>query len=317
MNIIFLNPIYKDYIWGGNKLEKKLNKKTPYKNTAESWEISSNENGICQIINKEYEGKNLKKLFEENKTKEMIFGKKCKELKEFPLLIKFIDAKEDLSIQVHPDNEYAKKIGLQNGKSEMWYILDCKENGEIIGGLKNNLNIKELKTVIEQEKIKEYLNYIPIKKGDAIYIPSGTVHAILKNTLICEIQQNSDITYRIFDWDRKDKNGKKRLLNKKEAIDVIKTKSKPIIIHDQQNNNCQEVTKNEFFKVERIKCKEFYESTSNLDTFYAINIIEGKGTIQTSKEKHNIEKGNSFIIPASLGKYTINGKVTFLKSYII
>lgn len=317
MNIIFMKPVYKDYIWGGEKLKNKFNKNTPFERTAESWEISSNINGICEIQNEEFRGKNLRELFENRNIKEKIFGKRTKKLKEFPFLIKFIDAKENLSIQVHPDDEYAKKIGQENGKTEMWYIIETENDGKIIGGLNKKLTKSELQDVIENDKIKEYLNYIDIKKGDSIYIPAGTVHAILKNTLICEIQQNSDITYRVYDWDRKDKDGKGRQLHKKEAIEIIKTENVPTIIHSTEKLQCQKIIESEFFKVEKINCKEIYKDCSDANTFYAINVIEGEGKIQISANEYKIKKGDSFIVPATLGQYIIKGKLQFLKSYIV
>lgn len=317
MNIIFMEPVYKDYIWGGEKLKKEFNKNTPFERTAESWEISSNKNGICQIKNEEYEGKTLKDLFEDEKIKEEIFGKKCKKIKEFPLLIKFIDAKDNLSIQVHPDDEYAKKIGLESGKTEMWYIMECEENGKIIGGLNSKLTKNELQDVIENDKIKDYLNYIDIKQGDSIYIPAGTVHAILKNILICEIQQNSDTTYRVYDWDRKDKEGKGRQLHKKEAIETIKPENVPTIIHSKEELQTQKIAKSKFFEVEKINCNSVFEDTSCADTFFAINVIEGEGFIETATNKYEIKKGDSFLIPATLGKYKVLGKIKFIKSYIV
>ena len=266
MNIIFTEPIYKDYIWGGKKLKEKLNKNTPYKKTAESWEISTNKNGISKIKNEEYKGQTLKKLFENQELREKIFGKRTKELKEFPLLIKFIDAKENLSIQVHPDDKYAKQNGLDSGKTEMWYVIECKENAQIIGGLNTKISKEELEKIIENNQIKEYLNYIDIKSGDSIYIPAGTIHAILEDTLICEIQQNSDTTYRVYDWDRKDKEGKERQLHKKEAIETIKTENIPTIVYTTEELESQKIMKSEFFEVEKINCREYYEDCSDTNT---------------------------------------------------
>ncbi len=317
MNIIFTEPIYKDYIWGGKKLKSKLNKNTLYEKTAESWEISTNRNGISKIKNAEYREKTLKELFENQELREKIFGIRTKELKEFPLLIKFIDAKENLSIQVHPDDEYAKQNGIDSGKTEMWYVIECKENAQIIGGLNTKISKEELKQTIEDNKIKEYLNHIDIKAGDSIYIPAGTIHAILEDTLICEIQQNSDTTYRVYDWDRKDKEGKERQLHKKEAIETIKTENIPTIVHTTEELQFQKIVQSEFFEVEKINCNECYEDCSDVNTFYAINIIDGKGSIQTSTNEYKIVKGDSFIIPATLGKYFIKGNVQFLKSYIL
>ena len=317
MNVIFMEPVYKDYIWGGNRLKEEMGKNTPYEKTAESWEISSNENGVCVIKNEEYKGKNLNDLFNDEKIKESIFGKKCNSLKTFPILIKLIDAKDKLSVQVHPDDEYAKKIGFPNGKNEMWYVVSCGKDAQIIGGLKENVTKEQLKEIIENDEIKKYLNYINIKQGDSIYIPANTVHAILQDILVCEIQQNSDITYRIYDWDRKDKNGNSRALHKKEAIEVIDPKKAPIIVHENKEEMCQKVVECDFFNVEKIDCKDCYKDTSNIDTFYTITVIEGEGILETSSNKYQIKKGESCLIPATLGEYKIEGKIKFLKAYVV
>lgn len=317
MDIIFMKPIYKDYIWGGEKLKKELNKYTPYENTAESWEISANENGICEITNEEYEGTTLKDLFNDNKIKEKIFGTRCCDMKEFPLLIKLIDARDNLSIQVHPDDQYAHSIGANNGKNEMWYIMDCDKDSQIVGGLNKKLTNKELKEIVENNQIKSYLNYINVKKGDSIYIPAGALHAILRNNLICEIQQNCDITYRVYDWDRVDKKGKTRELHKKQAIDTIKPEIIPEVVHSEDEKIVQNVVKNQYFQVDKINCIDNYEDVSDIDTFYAISVVEGQGIIETENQNIKIKKGDNFIIPATLGKYRINGKIELLKTQVV
>lgn len=315
--IIFLEPIFKDYIWGGTRLKEELNKKTKYKRTAESWEISSNSNGNCRILNKEFKNKTLKDLFEENTLKREIFGNKCIYMNEFPLLIKYIDAKDDLSIQVHPDDNYARQKGLLNGKNEMWYIMDSSSDSKIIAGLKEKINKSELEKIINKDEIKNYINYIKVRKGDSIYIPAGTIHAILKNNLICEIQQNCDTTYRVYDWDRKEKNGKGRELHKKEAIETINFKNIPEIIHTENRKIYQKIVKNKYFEVYKINCINTFEDCSNDESFYAMNVVNGTGYIKTEKETIKLMKGDSFIIPSKLGKYVINGKIEILKSYIV
>jgi len=316
-NLIFMEPVYKDYIWGGKKLKEQLNKNTPYDKTAESWEISANSNGNCKISNKEYKNKTLADLFNDKTAKVGIFGKKCIDINEFPLMIKFIDAKDNLSIQVHPDDEYAQSIGLPNGKNEMWYIMDCEKDTQIVGGLRERLDSKQLKEAIDNNQIKDYLNYIDVKKGDSIYIQAGTTHAILKNNLICEIQQNSDTTYRVYDWDRVDKNGIGRQLHKKEALETIKTDIIPEIKHTDNEELYQNIVKNKYFEVYKINCKQAFEDYSNEESFYTMNVVNGSGTIETETQKIEIKTGDSFIIPASLGKYKISGNIEVLKSYIV
>ena len=262
-NIIFMKPVYKDYIWGGNKIKDELKKDTPLKKTAESWEISANKNGDCEILNEEYTGKTLSELFSNSKIKEEIFGTKCTNLEEFPLLIKFIDAKDNLSIQVHPDDKYAQnKLSQPYGKNEMWYIMDCDEGAQLIGGMTEKLSKEELKDVVENNKIKDYLNYVDVKKGDSIYIAAGTLHAILKNNLICKIQQNSDVTYRVYDWDRIGKDGNPRQLHKQQAIETIKPEIIPEVIHQNDNKEIQTIAENKYFKVDKINCTDKFEDES-------------------------------------------------------
>ena len=316
MNLIFMEPVFKDYLWGGNRLKNELNKKSNLEITAESWEVSSNKNGDCRIINEEYNNLTLSELYERKELREPIFGTRCIGIDEFPLLVKYIDAKQNLSIQVHPDDEYAKSIGVTNGKNEMWYIMDCEENSQIIAGLNKKLNKQELEDIIKNDKIKEYLNYTDIKKGDSIYIPAGTVHAILGGVLICEIQQNSDITYRVYDWDRKDKNGNSRELHKEQAIKTIKPDVIPEVIHENSEEN-QMIVSNKYFEVEKINISERFVDKSDTNTFYLINVVEGEGKIKTQAKEYQLRRGDSFLIPATLGEYIIEGKITALKTFCI
>lgn len=315
MDILFLEPSYKDYMWGGNRLKKEFNKNTQYEITAESWEVSTNEHGKSKIKNGKYEGKDLKEVFDDKQVREKIFGSKCIDMKKFPLLIKFIDAKKDLSVQVHPDDKYARKYENDSGKTEMWYILDCKKDAKLIYGLKENVNKGNISEIIKNGKINQYLNYININKGDAIYVPSGTVHAILSDTLICEIQQNCDLTYRVYDWDRVDKNGNARELHIEKAIDVINLENKVKIIKSK-NIEYQNLFSSKYFSVDKIEIIDEYIAKSNSESFNAISVIEGNGTIITEKEEYKINKGDSFIIPSLLGEYKIIGKLKLLYSYI-
>lgn len=314
---IFLEPIYKDYIWGGKKLKNIFNKKVNNKEcTAESWEISTNKSGESIIKNGEYKGKTLAEIYNKKELRKEIFGTKCENLEEFPILVKFIDANECLSVQVHPDNEYAKKNENSQGKTEMWYILECEKEAQIICGIKEGTNIEELKNKIKENKITEILNYINVKKGDAIYIPAGTIHALLGKTLVAEIQQNSNITYRVYDWQRRDKEGKPRELHIKKALEVIKTEKKPQIRNIQENIEKANIVKTEFFTTNKINITKEYEEQVLGETFIAINVIEGNGKIKINNKSYDIKKGDSFIIPANVQKYSIQGRIELLQSYI-
>lgn len=312
MEVLFLEPVYKDYIWGGTKLKEYFGKETTTDITAESWEISTNADGISKIKNQDI---TLKEMFDNKDTRVEIFGTKTKDMEKFPLLIKFIDANSNLSVQVHPDDKYAKENEADTGKTEMWYIIDCLPNSQIICGMKEEVQQEDVEDIIRNNKIKENLNYVNIKKGDSIYIPSGTIHAILGGALICEIQQNSNLTYRVYDWDRVGKDGKPRTLHIDKAIDVINVNANPKVEHEKQEE-CYRVCDSEFFKVDKINVQQEYKDRTNKESFYAINVVEGMGTIEYKNNTYNLKRGDSIIIPASLGEYTIKGKMELLKSYV-
>lgn len=312
MEVLFLEPVYKDYIWGGTKLKEYFGKETTTDITAESWEISTNADGISKIKNQDI---TLKELFDNKDTRVEIFGTKTKDMEKFPLLIKFIDANSNLSVQVHPDDKYAKENENDTGKTEMWYIIDCLPNSQIICGMKEKVQQEDVEDIIRNNKIKENLNYVDIKKGDSIYIPSGTIHTILGGALICEIQQNSNLTYRVYDWDRVGSDGKPRALHIDKAIDVINVNANPKVEHEKQDE-CYRVCDSEFFKVDKINVKQEYKDRTNKESFYAINVVEGMGTIEYKNNTYNLKRGDSIIIPADLGEYTIKGKMELLKSYV-
>lgn len=318
---IFLKPIYKDYIWGGTRLKEEYNKTESNKEViAETWEISTNKNGKSLIKNNaEYNYNNLDEIYKNKEIREDIFGSKCKETEEFPILIKFIDANKHLSVQVHPDDNYAKKYENSSGKTEMWYVLDCKKDSKLVCGMKDNIKQNDIQDIVKNNKVKESVNYVNIKKGDIIYIPSGTIHAILEGALICEVQQNCDLTYRVYDWDRVDKNGNKRELHIDKAIDVINVNSEYFIknIDNKLNlNACTEIISTPYFKIEMINVNNSIELESNKETFYAMNVLEGNGRLKTYNNEYIIEKGDSFIIPAKLGKFNIEGELKIINSYI-
>lgn len=315
MEILFFEPVYKDYIWGGTRLKEYFNKNIETPTAAESWEISTNEAGLSKIANGSMKGSTLKDLFDNRDLREEIFGTKTKEMEKFPLLIKYIDANSNLSVQVHPNDEYAKINENDTGKTEMWYIIDCAQNAKIICGMKESVTQKDVSEIIRIGKIKENLNYINIQKGDSICIPSGTIHAILGDTLICEIQQNSNLTYRVYDWDRVGSDGKPRELHIEKAIDVIDVETKPSVVHTAENET-KKIVDNEFFKVEKVVVDGEYRDKTNKETFYTINILEGSGKIEANNEEYDLNKGDSILISASIGEYNLKGKIELLKSYI-
>ena len=315
---IFLEPIFKDYIWGGNKLKNLFGKNTPYEITAESWEISTNANGQSTIKNGIYKDMKLGEVFDDKNVRTSIFGTKSAEMDKFPLLIKFIDANSNLSVQVHPNDEYANKYeNGSKGKTEMWYIMECKEGAQIICGMKDDVKKEDLPKIFNGEEVSNYLNFVNVKQGDCIYIPSGTIHAILGDTLICEVQQNSDLTYRVYDWGRVGKDGKPRDLHIQKAIDVVTVGSRPEI---KETAEWKEKEKNmissHYFRTDKITVSDNFKDKSNTETFFAMNVVSGNGTLKACEKEYNIKLGDSFIIPANMGEYEIVGEVQLLKSYI-
>lgn len=295
--ILFFDPVYKEKIWG-----------------AEYWGISAHPNGMSLIKNGEYKGKTLSYLWDNNRE---IFNNLQKD--KFPLLVKIIDAKDDLSVQVHPSDEYAyENENKELGKTECWYILDAKEDADIIYGV-NAKDKKELENMIDNKNWDELLNTIPIEKGDFLYIPSGTVHAIKSGTKILEIQQNSDTTYRLYDYDRKDDKGNLRQLHIEKSKDVINCESPEIkkeyqsIIKD--NNKKTILVESEFFSVYKYEVKEEI-LMENKKPFKIINILKGSGEIITKDERCEVKEDDFILITGDTKEYNIKGNVEFLLSTI-
>ncbi len=308
-DIIFLEPVFKEMIWGGNRLKTDFGYNIPSDNTGECWAVSAHSNGDCTIKNGEFKGHTLSSLWNNHRE---LFGEVQGEV--FPLLIKIIDAKADLSIQVHPDDAYAKKN--ENGalgKTECWYILDCDEGATIIIG--HNANDKEeMIEMIDNKRWKDFIQELPIKKGDFFQIDPGTVHAIKSGTVILETQQNSDITYRLYDYDRL-QNGKPRELHLKKSIDVMKCPQKYEEITRKTVNLeqgiCEELVTCDYYSVRKITVTGQVNMTQN-ESFTIISVIEGKGFINGIQ----IKKGDHFILPSGYGDYSLDGNMELISSNI-
>ncbi len=304
MGILKLQPIYKDYIWGGNRLVKEYGKNYNGDILAESWELSCHKDGMSTIINDEYCGMSLQEYIDKNGRE--VLGKNCKRFKDFPVLIKLIDAKDNLSIQVHPNNEYALKNEGQYGKTEMWYIVDAKEGAFLYYGFKEEISKEEFAKRIEEDTLLEVLNKVPVHKGDVLFIEAGTIHAIGKDILIAEIQQNSNVTYRVYDYGRVGADGKKRELHIDKAIDV--TNRTPIA---KNNNAYPHIAECDYFTVDKIyldgKTISKIEGNVSEYSFVSILFLDGQGTVLCGNDTFSYKKGDSFFLPASSGKYEING----------
>lgn len=314
MEPIFFEPIYKNVIWGGNNISKIFKRDIEGENVGESWELSAHKNGLSIIKNEEYSRKSLYDLFNDKEKKTKIFGTHSICLDRFPILIKFIDANKSLSIQVHPGDEYAKKHENDSGKNEVWYIMEAKPDAKIVYGFKDSVNQDNLQKAVNN--IEENVNYIDVHKGDFINIPSGTIHAIMEGIVLCEVQQSSDVTYRVYDWNRVDKNGKPRELHKDKALDVINLKnSKEIVNYEdiEQNTN---MYNSDIFNIDMIEVKGENTTTSSKETFYAYIVLEGEGSVNARDFIKTIEKGETFLVPAELGEYKIEGNLKLMKIWI-
>lgn len=311
MEPIFFKPSYKNVIWGGNNISKIFKRNIIGDNIGESWELSAHQNGLSYIENEDLKDKTLLDLFNNKETKKEVFGTHCENLDRFPILAKFIDASKNLSIQVHPNDEYARKYEHDSGKTEVWYVVDCKEGAKIVYGFKNNITSENLKNAVDN--IEDYVKTVNVHKGDFISIPAGTIHAIMDGVVVCEVQQSSDITYRVYDWNRVDSDGMPRELHKNKALDVINLNGNNKIYN---YNNIEEDTsmyKSDSFNIDMIKVDGQVDTKSSEESFYAYIVIEGSGAIKAGNFYRRLDKGNTFLIPATLGDYTIIGNLKLIK----
>ncbi|MGA5688533.1 mannose-6-phosphate isomerase, class I [Cytobacillus pseudoceanisediminis] len=310
---IFLKPVFQERIWGGTALKDIFGYDIPSEKTGECWAISGHANGESIVLSGEFYMKKLSELWRDKRD---LFGNHP--ALNFPLLVKLLDTNSDLSVQVHPDDEYVKKNGKDLfGKNECWYVLDCKEDAEIILG-HNAKSKEELTRLIEKEAWDKLLKKIPIKKGDFIYVPSGTVHALGEGTLILEIQQNSDTTFRLFDYDRLDAKGKKRELHLRQAIEVasvphILPKIQPEFVKEGRNRYIKYL-ESDHFTVCKWEIKENAEMKKDVP-FLLVSVINGSGTLNVSGFLYYINKGDHLILPATISKYSLEGKFEAIVSH--
>ncbi|WP_299120294.1 type I phosphomannose isomerase catalytic subunit [uncultured Winogradskyella sp.] len=298
---IKFKPILKEKIWGGEKLSQFLNKKSDSKNIGESWEISGVKDDISVVSNGLYKGQTLNNLISNYKSE--FLGEKNIEVfgKNFPLLIKFLDAKTNLSVQVHPDDKMASTYHNSFGKTEMWYIMDSDKDAEIVLGLKNNQLDKKVLGDINKSNVSSIFNTEKVRQGDCYFIPAGKIHAIGAGVLAAEIQQTSDITYRVYDWDRKDDNGKQRELHTDLAKKATKTfstngKSNYKIRKDKTSNlvDCDFFTTN-IFKLKGLHKRDY----NKIDSFVIFMCVEGVAEITVNNNTEFIFKGETVLIPAN------------------
>ena len=304
MSILKLKPSCKDYLWGGSRLKDEYGIVYDGDVLAEAWELSCHPDGPSYITNGKYAGKTLQQYIDAEGKE--VLGTHCRRFRDFPILTKFIDAKDNLSIQVHPDNRYALKNEGQYGKTEMWYVMDAGKDAFLYYGFKQEISKEEFAKRIQEDTLLEVLNAIPVHKGDVLFIESGTIHAIGKDILIAEIQQNSNVTYRVYDYGRVGKDGKKRDLHIEKALAV--TNRVPII---RDKSSYPHVADCDYFTVDKLnldgKVMKKMEGNVSEESFASILILDGKGTISDKEETLKFRKGDSFFVSAGSGNYTVEG----------
>ena len=315
--IMKLEAPCKDYIWGGNRLRNEFGKKSDADKIAESWELSCHKDGESVVANGEFKGKTLSAVISE--CGKEILGSDCARFDNFPILIKLIDALDNLSVQVHPNNDYALRVEGEYGKTEMWYIVDCDEGAELLYGFKHEITKEEFEQRIKNNTLLEVTNNVPVHKGDVFFIESGTLHAIGKGILIAEIQQNSNTTYRIYDYGRVGNDGKPRELHVEKAGEVTeltppKYPTKPMGGVVAENGYKKQLLSTcEYFNVHKLEVSEQAELEAKDTSFNSILVLEGEGKIGDIL----LKKGESCFIPAGFGKYTFEGRAEIILTDVV
>lgn len=321
MSILKLTAPCKDYIWGGNRLREEYGKKLDSDKIAESWELSCHKDGQSVINGGEFDGKTLSEYVEAKGRG--VLGTNCARFEYFPILIKLIDAKDNLSVQVHPSNDYALRVEGEYGKTEMWYIVDCNEGAELLYGFKNEISREEFERRIKDNTLLEVTNNVPVHKGDVFFIEAGTLHAIGKGILIAEIQQNSNTTYRIYDYGRVGADGKPRPLHIEKASEV--TELVPPKYPTTAQGSPEKIEGGvktllrscEYFNVNRLETDGTVKLTAGEGSFNSLLVLDGECTVSAAGESVPAKKGDSIFIDAGTGAYTVIGKADIILTDII
>lgn len=311
------NPILKERIWGGKKLKTVLNKPIESDITGESWELSTVEGDVSIIANGELKGKSLTEIIDDAPNE--ILGTAVYERfgKQFPLLFKYLDAREDLSIQVHPDDKLAKERHNSFGKTEMWYVMQADQDAHIIVGFKEKSDAQEYVENLKNKSLLSILDVVKVKSGDSFFIESGTVHAIGAGLVIAEIQQTSDITYRIYDFDRVDANGNTRELHIDLALDAINyDKVDTSKGYDKTVNQSNNIVDCPYFTTNFIPLDGNLSIKKSGTTFTVYMCVDGEFELNYNGNKLNYRKGDTVLIPAAMDEFVLNGKASILEIYI-
>lgn len=312
---IFLQPVFQERIWGGRKLKEEFNYAVPSDNTGEAWVISAHPNGPNVIDNGPLKGKTLREAWNENSE---LFNREADSNEDYPLLVKILDAKTDLSVQVHPNDSYAREVEKQPyGKTECWYVLSAEPGAELVLG-HHAKSTKELKQQMADGAWDKLLKRVKVKAGDFVHVPSGTIHAIGSGIVILETQQSSDITYRVYDYDRTDAEGNKRELHIDKAAQVTTVPDQATVA-----NQFDVVTKDDLIMKRLVEdpyfTVEYWLLNGNVTCelkcdFLQVSVVEGNGKITVENQEFELEKGTNFIVPQTVKEYRLDGDVVFIVS---
>ena len=301
----------KDYIWGGTKLREKYNKVSDADKLAESWELSCHQDGPSVIANGPAKGRTLEQYIEDEGRE--ILGSKAQSFENFPIMIKLIDAKDNLSVQVHPDNEYALKNEGEYGKTEMWYIIDAEPGAELLYGVEKKITAKELSDSLQNGTITDICHHAPVKKGDVFFIPAGTIHAIGKGILLAEVQQNSNTTYRLYDYGRLGNDGKPRQLHVKQGSEVCSLEPLPLkdereIVALSPDCKGELLASCDYFTTYSVDVQGRTSLVADDSSFQTFTVLEGSLTLTAVDTVLDMAAGQTVFLPAGMGEYTLDGK---------
>ncbi len=318
MKLEKLTPAFKDYLWGGTKLREVYGKPCDFDKVAESWELSTHPAGESRVDGGEYNGLTLSQYFQQVP---QALGKNAAAFESFPVLIKLIDAKDPLSIQVHPSDEYALRVEGEYGKTEMWVIVDCEPGAFLYFGVNRPVSKEEFRQRIEDNTVLEVLNKVEVHPGDVFFIQAGTIHAIGAGILICEIQQNSNCTYRVYDYDRRGADGRPRELHIEKALDVCRlepsdTASRLGEVKALAGGTVQQLGACKYFSTEKLIVEEALTLEVGEDSFVSLLATEGSGWVEGSENKLAFRAGDSLLVPAGAGRVRVKGRAVLVKTTV-
>ena len=318
-HIMKLSPVFKDYLWGGHRLHDELGKDCGTGITAESWELSTHPDGLCRIASGTAAGETLAAWLADHPA---ALGTRAGGRTDMPILIKLIDAAQNLSVQVHPDDDYARRVESDAGKTEMWYILDAAEGAEVICGVAEELSREELAAKAADGSIVSALRHVPVRRGNALLVRAGTLHGIGAGVLICEIQQSSNVTYRVYDYGRVGADGKPRDLHIEKAREVASLVPSEISLGGMarlgflRGGAGRLLAATEYFTVYEFTVKENLSFAADDASFHALVVTDGMCTLTHGVQRLTLARGETAFIPAGLGAYEVHGHGTLLLTHV-